>query len=293
MTALYVDPTNRAAAQADAWRTTDPAGAALMDWLALRPLAVWLGEWTTNPTAAVDLAVTTAGGSLRVFVVYAIPHRDCGSLSAGGVPDAVHYRAFVAKVAAGLKGRRAVVILEPDALALTSCLSAGQLLERHALLHEAARALTAAGAAVYLDAGDSNWISAGAMAASLVAAGVHEAAGFALNVSHFEWTREAHRYAAELRTVLGSTARYVVDTSRNGLGPYTLRPGEDPRDAWCNPPGRAVGLDPTLDTYTAGCDAYLWAKAPGSSDGAINGAPPAGSWYPGYARGLVERRRPI
>ena len=45
------------------------------------------------------------------------------------------------------------------------------------------------------------------------------------------------------------TTHFVVDTSRNGLGPwqcpstYVSRPAGEPHD-WCNPPGRGLGLPP-------------------------------------------------
>jgi cellulase/cellobiase CelA1 len=51
--------------------------------------------------------------------------------------------------------------------------------------------------------------------------------------------------------------RFVIDTSRNGLGPAT---GID--EPWCNPPGRALGASPSAATADALVDAYLWIKDP-------------------------------
>lgn len=75
---------------------------------------------------------------------------------------------------------------------------------------------------------------------------------------------------------------FVIDTARNGLGP-------SPDGAWCNPPGRALGNPPDTSTETTRADAFLWVKGPGGSDGACNGAPPAGVAYPEYATGLAQR----
>ena len=50
-------------------------------------------------------------------------------------------------------------------------------------------------------------------------------------------------------------------------------------DNWCNPPGRALGSPPTTQTADPSCDAYLWLKKPGESDGSCNGGPKAGLWY--------------
>src|SRR4029450_13638083 len=61
----------------------------------------------------------------------------------------------------------------------------------------------------------------------------------------------------------------VVDTSRNGRGPWTPpadHPAGDPQD-WCNPPDRGLGLRPTLNTGDPLVDALLWVKTPGESGG--------------------------
>jgi hypothetical protein len=71
---------------------------------------------------------------------------------------------------------------------------------------------------VYLDAGHSNWVPAGRMAARLRAADVAQAYGFALNVSNFDTTDREIGYATELDRDLGMAKRFVVDTSRNGKG---------------------------------------------------------------------------
>ncbi|GAA3625166.1 glycoside hydrolase family 6 protein [Microlunatus ginsengisoli] len=96
-------------------------------------------------------------------------------------------------------------------------------------------------------------------------------------------------------------AHFVVDTSRNGQGPWS-----GPQD-WCNPPGRGLGIRPTADTGSALADAYLWVKTPGQSDGQCNrdvaGSttdpewggitdPPAGQWFPAQALQLARLASP-
>ena len=77
----------------------------------------------------------------------------------------------------------------------------------------------------------------------------------------------------------------MIDTGRNGNG----TPGKRVSGSnWCNPPGRALGHDPTTDTGQRRVDAYLWVKAPGESDGTCRGGPPAGQWWPQYALRLVR-----
>jgi endoglucanase len=82
--------------------------------------------------------------------------------------------------------------------------------------------------------------------------------------------------------------RFVIDTSRNGVGPWTApadHPEGDPQE-WCNPPDRGLGLRPTLETGNALIDAYLWIKIPGESDGQCNRWAPAGS--PDPVRGMMD-----
>jgi endoglucanase len=100
--------------------------------------------------------------------------------------------------------------------------------------------------------------------------------------------------------------RFVIDTSRNGQGPWTppAHPAGDPQD-WCNPPDRGLGLRPTANTGLTLVDAYLWVKIPGESDGQCNRwapgpvdpvrgivDPAAGQWFPDMALELVENANP-
>jgi endoglucanase len=111
-------------------------------------------------------------------------------------------------------------------------------------------------------------------------------------------------------TMLGGVepeASYVIDTSRNGQGPWRAPAYPDPQD-WCNPPGRGTGLAPTLDTGIPLVDAYLWVKIPGESDGECTRGlgpagetidpewgridPAAGDWFPEMALDLTANADP-
>jgi endoglucanase len=116
------------------------------------------------------------------------------------------------------------------------------------------------------------------------------------------------RYA----NMLGATepaSHFVIDTSRNGQGPWQPPAGiyPDPQD-WCNPPDRGLGLRPTADTGAELVDAYLWVKIPGESDGECTRGlgpagttidpewglidPPAGKWFREMALDLVHNANP-
>jgi endoglucanase len=222
-----------------------------------------------------------------------VPGRDCGSYSAGGSGSGGSYRAWVRAFARGIGERRAIVIVEPDAIPQAvedSCLSARRKAERYALLRYAIRTFGALpGVAVYLDAGNPGWIRPAArLVGPLRASGIRAADGFALNVSNFYRTGAAIGYGRSLSRRLGG-AHFVIDTSRNGNGPSRRDDARGPK--WCNPPGRALGRDPTTATGEPKVDAYLWIKEPGASDGSCRaGAPPAGHWWPEYALRLVRNR---
>ena len=112
---------------------------------------------------------------------------------------------------------------------------------------------------------------------------------------------------ASYASALGSTVpatHFIVDTSRNGLGPdsmqsYAAAPYDQPSGVtsnlangnWCNPPTAGLGIKPTaatrvnlgsLDSYLPGSppllDAYLWVKTPGQSDGQCDAAGGVRSW---------------
>src|SRR5437868_4115481 len=123
---LYVDPNSTAERQAETLRRSQPQNAALIQQIANQPVARWMGDWASNIAREVDAAVSTItrAGALPVFVAYNIPGRDCGSYSAGGANGSDAYRKWIHDFANGIRGRSAIVVLEPDALAGMDCLSA-------------------------------------------------------------------------------------------------------------------------------------------------------------------------
>jgi endoglucanase len=254
-----------------------------MKKLATEPTGIWLGGWNADVESDARKAVAAAAtqSAVPVFVAYDIPNRDCGSYSAGGESSAASYLSWIKKVSAGIGAGKAIVILEPDALASADCLSIQARDDRYSMLSSALDIFSSnnAGASVYLDAGHAGWIDAAQMAQRLGKAGISKAAGFSLNVSNFVSTSDNVSYGEALSKATGG-AHFVVDTSRNGDGSN----GE-----WCNPSGRALGAVPSLSTGNPLVDAYLWIKRPGESDGACNGGPNAGEWWPEYALDLAKR----
>jgi endoglucanase len=281
-----------------------------------------------------------------VAVAYDIPGRDCSQYSAGGAATSADYASWIDALAQGIGSRRTVVILEPDGLALSPAYCGGtaqQQADRLAQLNAAVDRLERQpGAIVYLDAGHSAWQSVGTQAQLLIGGGMERAQGFFLNVSNYQSDAGLVRYGTEvakcawyLRNTAGASAddcanqywpaadadawyaahvpasaqlaHFVIDSSRNGQGPWTPAPGAytgDPQ-TWCNPPGRGLGVPPTADTGTALLDAFLWIKVPGESDGSCTRGtagpadpeygstdPAAGVWWPAQALALAHNAAP-
>ncbi len=142
--------------------------------------------------------------------------------------------------------------------------------------------------------------------------------GVALN-NYGEWSDDSDvpelntsginlRYAGMLGGV-EPTTHFVIDTSRNGQGPWDPS-GKGYSDAqdWCNPPDRGLGIKPTMDTGNDLVDAYLWVKIPGELDGECTRGlgpagttvdpewglidPAAGAWFPEMALQLAQNANP-
>jgi len=268
---FYVDPNSPAQRQAETLRRSRPQDAELIAQIAQRPVARWMGGWVRDIAREIDAASSTItrSGAMPIFVAYNIPGRDCGLYSAGGANGSNAYRNWIRGFAGGLRGRQAVVILEPDALSGIDCLSPALQQERLVLLAEAVTVLKAQKAMVYIDAGNARWRSAEQMATRLRQVNIAAADGFSLNVSNYLPDSVNIAYGERLSRLLGGK-HFIVDTSRNGLGTA---------NDWCNPRGQALGVAPTTNTGHPLVDAFLWVKQPGESDGTCAGGPNAGSWW--------------
>ena len=359
---IYVEPETNAAKQADLWATEGrDADAAQMRALSKVSQAIWFTGGTPSEVRASvrrTMADAARQHAVPVLVAYNVPGRDCSQYSAGGAPTEDAYRAWIDAFARGIGGSRAVVIVEPDGLALLSsepwCNEGGGgttgMPEDTARVDERFREINYAittlqrlpRTGVYVDSGHSDWqplndYDAGygepraqlGMAGRLLKGGIAKADGFALNVSNYRSTDELVSYGTRLSQCLrfreqtGAAScsdtdlasvrddprkltHFVLDTSRNGQGPWTPPADQysDPQ-LWCNPPGRGLGARPSTRTGDPLVDAFLWVKRPGESDGQCTRGtagpedpeygvvdPAAGAWWGDYALGLAQRAVP-
>ncbi|MFC4147610.1 glycoside hydrolase family 6 protein [Micromonospora mangrovi] len=271
-------------------------GGSWLDPVTGRPQARWVNDPRDIPAVATLAQRARQRGELPVLVAYWIPNRGCGNFREGA-PDAAAYREYVTKLIRALGRTRSVVVMEPDAIA-ADCFDAA----RGKLIADATARLAKAGHAVYLDAGHARWRSTGETAQRLLTAGITAAEGFAVNVANRQTTDESYRWGRELSDLVGGR-EFVIDTSRNGVGPPPDDPARD--DEWCNPARQALGPPPRPVTDRPGLAALLWIKDPGESDGKCGGERTylftptqartliaAASWLPAVQRAAARAARP-
>ncbi|AQW54154.1 glycoside hydrolase family 6 protein [Streptomyces violaceusniger] len=103
-----------------AWRGDFRDSAGLLA-MVRTPQAVWYGDETPEQIERLVRRTTRSAdvqGKLPVLALYNIPGRDCGSYSSGGADGLAAYEAWIDAVAEGIGGRKVLIVLEPDSLAL-------------------------------------------------------------------------------------------------------------------------------------------------------------------------------
>jgi endoglucanase len=282
---LYRDP-DTAVARWVAANPNDSRTAVIRTKIASQPASRWMSSFNLS-TAQAEVAGyvngANAAGQIPAITIYGIPNRDCGGASAGGAPDLSTYQTWIGNISRGLGRNTVLILLEPDSIALQTCLSSSEITARDQALRTATQTIKSANpnAKVYLDAGHSTWNSAGEQAGRLVAAGVAVADGFYSNVSNFNPTSSEAAYGRNIISSLSGQGvngkHQVIDTSRNG-GASGDWCGDDNTD-------RRIGQYPTTATGDANIDAYLWVKPPGEADGCKYAA---GSFQPDLAYSLAS-----
>lgn len=288
---FYVDPESNAARWVED-HPGDPRAPKIEDTLVHTPTAKWFGDWNQDIASELDayLAAAARADETPLVVLYNMYLRDNGGESGGGAASPRAYRDWIDAAAQGIGDHPVIVVTEPDSLAQLGALPlASQQEERIDLVAYASTTLGGLSSAqVYLDGGNTTWISEGLMASRLRRARVTRTRGLAVNVSNFDATDISRRYAQKILdqlAYLGHDLSYTVDTSRNGNGALD-EDGE--HVGWCNPPGRKIGTPSTVDDR--GGDYLLWIKVPGDSDGSCGTGEgiPAGQFSPDLAEALID-----
>jgi endoglucanase len=206
--------------------------ALLIAAMELVPQAVWLTSGTPSQVSATvtsTLHKANLERAVPVLVLYNIPGRDCGSYSAGGAENTADYEAWINAIAAVIGTQKAMIVLEPDALAdlpsdcgynPTQVNIPQATADRYTQINYAVTTLEAgAQTLVYLDAGNSHWQAVPTMATRLVQAGVQRAQGFFTNVSNYN----LDSYETKYDTWVSECIAFANNSAEGGwrLGNYS------------------------------------------------------------------------
>lgn len=283
---FFVDPASKAMREVARLGRADPQAAAALQKIAQVPQALWLGPGSSGPM--IRRFVQRAANDKAVPVVVLRNLSDYGGcVPPPSAPSAAEgYREWIREMRTGIGDQAVVIVLEPFALVEASKLSETAREEHVSSIREAVVILREGpGVVVFVAAGHAAGLDAGTAAELLIGAGVENAHGFAVNTAHYRTTEESLKYGTAISRLVGNK-HFIVDTSRNGAGPYLEAKHES--ETWCNPPGRKLGVPPTTDTGHALCDGFLWLSRPGESDGECRGGPKAGVFWPELALRYVE-----
>jgi len=240
----------------------------LREKIANVPKGIWIAsDWDTPYEEIV--AQASAQNAMPIFIVYNAIQRDLGGESVGGAPNLAAYLHWFENFVRRTGSSDMIVILEPDALPhMLEMHPDDQLVRVHMIASALARLRQNKKAKVYLDIGHPRWLAVEEAARLLTQFQVAQFDGFSLNVSHRRPTHECLDYGKAISEKVNGK-HFVIDTSRNAI----------PQEEWCNPSPEGCGERPTFHTGEPLCDAYLWLKSPGESDGTCGGGPPAGTLW--------------
>lgn len=247
------------------------------------PQSFWYGDNPKKPKKHMEKSIrrllNRAHPQLPIFVIYNIPNRDVGQYSKGGAKTREGYIDFIHRFAKGIGEDSPIIIYEPDALPHSTLFSEEDQEWRLDLMKESLEILTEnCNGIIYVDVGHSAWLSPEVVSDLLDRVSNPKVRGYSVNSCNYRETKECLKWGRKI-CKLRPNDFFVVDTSRNGNGPIN--------NEWCNPHDRALGEFPSTNTSFQKCDAYLWIKIPGESDGKCNGGPKAGKFWPTSAEKLV------
>jgi endoglucanase len=253
------------------------------------PQSFWYGDNPKKPKKHMEKSIrrllNRAHPRLPIFVIYNIPNRDVGQYSKGGAKTREKYLEFIHNFAEGVGDSSPIIIYEPDALPHSTLMTKEEQEWRLELMKESVDILTNnCNGIIYIDVGHSAWLSPEKVDELLTKVSNSKVRGFSVNSCNYRTTKECLKWGRKI-CKLRPNDFFVVDTSRNGNGPLD--------EEWCNPTGRAIGDFPTTDTDYSHCDAYIWIKIPGESDGKCNGGPKAGKFWGEQAEELIRNLKTI
>ncbi|WP_170286184.1 glycoside hydrolase family 6 protein [Nocardioides rubriscoriae] len=283
----------------DPWLGAEGATKAAIGEILLQPKAKWFGRWLSDDEVAGkvhEYIDNQTGGDPDVMAQMTIfrmtPWEGDACKALPTAAETRSYKRYLTNVAGAIGDTRMAVVLQPDG-PFARCAPGGSKAPSQ-LIAWSARLLSALPrTSVYIDMGSPGWFRDDITDAVrlLVDAGVADARGFALSITHMDTTRQSVAFGSRIVAALAARGitgtHFVVDTSDNGRGfsgsQYRKEvPPSEPIN-WApmcrNPDQRlcvALGIPPTTDVAdprwglpdhvnrlaARNVDAYLWIDRP-------------------------------
>src|SRR5262249_25495342 len=176
-------------------------------------------------------------GTIPLITTYFL-HPDNGGCSTNAQlgADWPTFKRRIDEMAEATGNRPVVYLLELDAFGSSSCMAhIGSLGTWERELHyEVDKVAALPHTVVYLEAGYSDYNSAGYTARAINAAGVSKIRGFFTNDTHINWTVKEVRWAERI-SKLTHGAHFIVNTAQNGNGPLlNAHPATEGVEDLCN-----------------------------------------------------------
>jgi endoglucanase len=265
----------------------------------LQPKAKWFGRWLRDDQVAGkvrEYIASQTGGDPDVMAQMTIfrmkPWEGDACKALPTKAETLSYKRYLTNVAGAIGTTRMAVVLQPDG-PFARCAPGGSKAPSR-LIAWSARLLSALPrTSVYIDMGSPGWFRNDITDAVrlLVDAGVADARGFSLSITHMDTTRQSVAFGSRIVAALAQRgipdAHFVVDTSDNGRGfsgaQYRKKVPADQPITWapmCRTAAQrlcvALGIPPTTDVANprwgmpsyvnrlaaAHVDAYLWINRP-------------------------------
>jgi len=227
----------------DHWQHSSGATKTYLGRIATQPTALWLtaknSDPAKRPSAVRNYIRQLQNGDpeslvqMALFGIFSVQGGEKNKAKALTSAQVAAYRTWITAVSKQIGGSRVAIVMEPDQAllfnrpgkaksALTGGAAARMKLVAWATkyLHDHNRR-----AAIYLDAGDADWLSADQATSLLARTGVGYARGFALGATHYSSTSDDIRHGAAIVAALAAKGvkgkHFIIDSADNGR-PFTM-----------------------------------------------------------------------